>query len=197
MIMDNYELVKEIAAKHNGIVTSAMLKKHNIPSITLTRMVKQDQLERVERGVYQLPGSYYDQFYIFSLKYKKSVFSFSSALFLHGLTNRMPNQLEITLPNTYNSSHIKENVIIHKVLKKYYPVGRIIKATMFGNNVPCYDMERTMCDLIRFRDSIDIEVFREAITLYKNHPDRNYHVLRDYAKRFNISKRVNTLLDVI
>ena len=86
---------------------------------------------------------------------------------------------------------------MHKVVEKYYSIGRINKTTIFGNEVACYDLERTMCDLIRFRNKIDVEIFQKAVKGYKNNPARNFHTLRRYAKVFHISRQIDDLLDVI
>jgi predicted transcriptional regulator of viral defense system len=195
--MNNYDKILEIANSNNGIITSQMSKREGIPSVYLTRMVSQCKLERIDVGIYSTEKVMLDEYYLLYQKNKRAIFSFSSALFLHGLTDRIPFQLEITLPNNYNSSHINKDVITHKVMKKYYSIGRTIKVTMFGNEVACYDMERTICDLVRFRDKVDVEIFRKAIQLYKNHDNRDYHILRQYAAIFNISKQINELLDVI
>ncbi|MFW5889362.1 MAG: type IV toxin-antitoxin system AbiEi family antitoxin domain-containing protein [Bacillota bacterium] len=195
--MNYYDEIKEIAKKNNGIVTSFMVKEEEIPSIYLTRMVEKDELEKVDRGIYAFQDTFIDDYYLLYLKNKRIIYSFKSALFLNGITDRTPYNLEVTLPNSYNSSHIDSNVVIHKVLKKYYEIGRTIKVTMYGNKVPCYDMERTICDLIRFRDKVDVEIFRKAIQFYKNHKDRDYHKLREYGKQFGISNKINNLMDVI
>lgn len=195
--MNYYEKIFMLANENNGIITSQMLKDREIPSIYLTRMVKEDKLQKVDRGIYSTEEVMLDEYYLLYEKNQRAIFSFSSALYLHELTDRIPYQMEITLPSSYNSSHIKEDVIIHKVVKKYYPIGRTIKKTIFGNDVACYDMERTICDLMRFRDKIDVEIFRKALIGYKNHPDRDYQKLRQYAKTMRISKQINDLLDVI
>ena len=186
-----------LAEENNGIVTPQMIKDRDIPSIYLTRMVKEGKLQRVDRGIYSTEQVILDEYYLLYEKNQRVIFSFSSALYLHGLTDRIPYQMEITLPSSYNSSHINEDVIIHKVIKKYYSFGRIIKKTMFGNEVASYDMERTICDLVRFRDKIDVEIFKKALIGYKNHPDRDYQKLRQYAQIMRISKQINDLLDVI
>ncbi len=195
--MDNYEKIIEILNKNNGIITSQMLSDRDIPSIYLTRMVKQGKLQRIDRGIYSTEEVVLDEYYFLYQKNQRAIFSFSSALYLHGLTDRIPYQMEITLPSSYNSSHINEDVTIHKVIKKYYSLGRIIKKTMFGNEVACYDIERTICDLVRFRDRIDVEIFKKALIGYKNHPERDYQKLRQYAQTMGISKQINDLLDVI
>jgi predicted transcriptional regulator of viral defense system len=195
--MSNYDKILDIANKNNGIVTSQMLKDREIPSIYLTRMVKDGKLQRVDRGIYSTEEVMLDEYYLLYEKNQRAIFSFSSALYIHGLTDRIPYQMEITLPSSYNSSHIDKDVIIHKVIEKYYSLGRTMKKTMFGNDVACYDMERTICDLVRFRDKIDVEIFKKALIGYKSHTDRDYQKLRQYAKTMRISKQINDLLDVI
>ncbi|MGS0972760.1 MAG: type IV toxin-antitoxin system AbiEi family antitoxin domain-containing protein [Candidatus Izemoplasmataceae bacterium] len=190
-------MIMKLANENNGIITSQMLKDREIPSVYLTRMVKEGNLQRIDRGIYSTEEVILDEYYLLYQKNQRAIFSFSSALYLHGLTDRIPYQMEITLPSSYNSSHINEDVIIHKVVEKYYGLGRIIKTTMFGNAVACYDMERTICDLVRFRDKIDVEIFKKALIGYKKHPERDYQKLRQYAKIMRISKRINDLLDVI
>lgn len=195
--MSYYDIIKLLASKNNGIITSQMLVSEGIPSIYLTRMVKQGELEKIDRGIYSTEKVLLDEYYLLYQKNQRVIFSFSSALFLHELTDRIPYKMEVSLPSKYNSSHISEEVVIHKVVEKYYSIGRTIMKTMFGNEVACYDMERTICDLVRFRDQIDVEIFRKAIAQYKKHPKRDYQQLRLYAKEFHISKRMNELLDVI
>jgi len=105
--------------------------------------------------------------------------------------------MEVSLPNTYNSSHIEKPIKIHKVIMKYYDVGKIMIKTMFGNEVACYDMERTICDLVRFRKNIDVEIFSKALKTYSDNENRDYKKLRKYAEIFRISKQINDILDVI
>ncbi len=195
--MRYYDEITKLAENNNGIVTSQMLRDKEIPSIYLTRMVRKGKLQKIDRGIYSTEEVILDTYYLLYQKNQKAIFSFSSALFLHGLTDRIPYKMEITLPNTYNSSHIKEDVTIHKVAKKYHPIGRIIKRTIFGNEVACYDMERTICDLVRFRNQIDVEIFRKAIQGYKTHSHRDFQKLRQYSKLFNIALKMNELMDVI
>lgn len=195
--MNYVDRIRKMIEDNNGIITSSMVKAHSIPSIYLTRMVNQGELKRLHRGIYGTYDADPDEYYIIYLKNKRIIYSFSSALFLHGLTDRIPHPPEVTLPHDYNSSHIEDGIVIHKVMKKYYGVGRIMKVTMFGHAVPCYDMERTICDLVRFREKIDAEVFKKALQLYKRHNERDYNTLRQYGRIFGISKKINELLDVI
>ena len=67
---------------------------------------------------------------------------------------------------------------------------------MFGNVVRTYDEERTICDLIKYRDRYDAETFIKAIKLYIR--KKNDQVkLFEYAKKIGIEKRVYEVVEVV
>jgi len=55
----NKELI-DIAIKHNGVITSKDVTHIGIPRVYLTRMVESGELERVQPGIYVLPGTILD-----------------------------------------------------------------------------------------------------------------------------------------
>ena len=44
--------------------------------------------------------------------------------------------------------------------------GRTSATTTFGNTVPTYDRERTLCDVIRQRGAMDVQTYQTAIREY-------------------------------
>ena len=54
--------------------------------------------------------------------------------------------------------------------------------TTFGNEVPVYDMERTVCDAIRNRSNIEMQVFQDTLKRYVKRKDKNLRRLMQYAK---------------
>ena len=50
--MNYYDKIKQLAYENNNIVTSQMIIKEGVPSIYLTRMVKQGELERIDKRIY-------------------------------------------------------------------------------------------------------------------------------------------------
>lgn len=60
--------------------------------------------------------------------------------------------------------------------------------TPFGHTVPVYDMERTICDLIRSRSRIEIQVFQSALKQYARRKDKNLRALMQYAAMFHVEK---------
>lgn len=69
--------------------------------------------------------------------------------------------------------------------------------TSFGHAVPVYDMERTICDLLRSRNNIEIQVFQDALKQYARRKDKNLRVLMKYAALFRVENILRPYLEVL
>jgi len=63
--------------------------------------------------------------------------------------------------------------------------------------VKTYNKERTICDIIKKRNSLDIQVIAEAIKAYISGTDKNLLLLYKYAKLFRIEKPLRIYLEVL
>ena len=66
-----------------------------------------------------------------------------------------------------------------------------------GNIVCAYDMERTICDLVRDRKNQDPEIFSKAWNLYIKKDTKDIWKLRKYAQNLGIAKKIEDILEVI
>lgn len=161
-------------------------------------MVRNGKLERVTRGVYFDPSyDNYDELYFFQLQYKVCIYSYHTALYIHGLTERLPFINEVTVYQGYNTGRIKDKVIPHQVKKEWYEVGVVEAKTEIGNKVIVYDMERTLCDIVRDRNNQDPEIFSKAWNFYLKKDNKDIWKLRKYSNIFGISKQIEEILEVI
>ena len=195
--MTQYEEIYRIIDGNNGIVTADMVAENNIDSWYLSDMVERGKLTRVSRGIYTTESGDHDEYFFFQLKNKRCIYSYSSALYLHGMTDRIPFQKEVTVYKGYNSSHIVDGTVIHHVSKELHEFGVTECRTVFGNAVRTYDKERTICDLIAHRKSIDSEIFAKAIKSYASSSDKDYKKLRAYARKMKIGEKVDEILEVL
>lgn len=195
--MTKYEEIYKISCENNGVVTADTVAENNIDSWYLSDMVEKGKLTRVSRGIYTTEGGDYDEYYFFQLKNKRCIYSYSSALYLHGMTDRIPFKKEVTVYKGYNSSHIADGTVIHHVSKELHELGVTECRTIFGNTVRTYDIERTICDLIAHRKSIDTEIFTKALKNYANSSDKDYKKLRAYARKMKIGDKVDDILEVL
>jgi len=196
--MTGVEELKKVVKKHDGVVTTKLVEKYGIHREYLRKMVEKGELERVSHGVYIAPEIWEDQMMILQLKKRKIIYSHETALFLHDLTDRDPIQYVVTVPYGYNTSRLKdEGLIVHSVKKELYLLGKITKKTSFNHEVITYDVERTICDILRDRNNQDPYVVNEAIKRYLHRKEKNLNKLMKYAKLLRIEKVLRPYLEVI
>lgn len=65
-----------------------------------------------------------------------------------------------------------------------------------GVKVRIYDKERTICDVLRYENKLDREVFNNTIQRYIKDKDRNIIKLLEYAKKLRVMEKVKTYLGV-
>lgn len=194
----NQDKIREIIKQNNGIITAKEVSDNKIDSWYLTNLVQKGELERVARGVYFDPNfDNYDELYFFQLQNKACIYSYQTALYLHRLTDRLPFTNEVTVKQGYNAWRIKDSVIVHQVKKEWYELGKAEIKTDMGNSVYVYDMERSICDLVRDRKNQDTEIFSKAWNLYIKKDSKNIWKLREYAKEFGIAQQIEEILEVI
>ncbi len=195
--MGAFDVLNDMMTENNGYLTVAMADKAKVSKNTFYSFVKSQNLERVSRGIYISESTWPDYFYILSLK-NNIVFSHETALYLHGMSEREPFQKTVTVKFGYNPEHLKkQNVKVFTVIDKYFDVGLTDIKTVFGNTVPVYDRERTICDIIRNKDNMDIQVFSYAIKEYMRSKGKNLPRLSGYGKLFGISKKIHTYTEVM
>ena len=66
-----------------------------------------------------------------------------------------------------------------------------------GSYIQIYDLERTICDIIRDRNKIDLQIFNQAINEYIKRKDKNLIVLYKYAKIFKLENILNKYMEVL
>ena len=191
------ELLK-IVTENGGSITTKESSKYNINNYFLTSLVKEEKLIRVSRGYYTLPNIFSDDFYIILSKCKKAVFSDATALYLHNLSDRTPLIYDITLPYGYGNCYKgMTNVCLHYVKKENIDLGMIEIESPFGMKIKTYDIERTICDIIKNKNKMDIEIFVKALKEYSRLKNKDFYKLMRYAKKLNVEKKVREYMEVL
>lgn len=191
------EQIMAEARKTNGLITAAQIRRLGIPSVYISRMVREEALFRIARGVYSLDASDTDPWYFLQHQNPVCIFSYTAALFLHGATDIIPQQPEVTVYAGYNASHFPKGTIVHYVYRDILPLGAVSAQTIHGNPVRCYDMERTVCDLIGSRSKLDSELFTSALRYYASSAQRDLRRLMDYARQMNLQHKVREVMEVL
>lgn len=194
----NYEKqIEQYLKKSGGIITSAYCRENNIPTVYLSRLFKEGKLSKVKKGIYLDSAGDYDEYYFFQHQYKKAIFSYETALFLLGESDKIPWTTDITVYNGYKFNTKPEGVQVHYVNKAIYDLGIIEQETMYGNKVKIYSYERVLCDFISHKDEMDIEVYVKTIRSYSKYKKRDIHKLYEIANQMRITDKVKEVLEVV
>lgn len=196
--MKNAELIMRMAKENNGVITSAKVTESGLSRGTLKYLTDIGKLERSARGVYILPEVWDDEIYNLQVQFKSGIFSGETALFLNDLTDRTPNNYQMTFPIGYNVTSLKnENVKAVRAAKKLYELGIITVLTPGGNPVRTYNKEKTLCDILRGRSNTDIQIVSDAFKQYVRSENINIPLLSEYAKILRVEKKLRSYLEVL
>lgn len=190
--------ILEVIKNNNDTITTAQVVELGFSRYLLSKYVKEGLLERERQGVYVLPESIHDDMYTLTLRSGKIIFSHDTALFLNGLSERTPFMHSVTIPNnTRVSKNIQEECVCYYIKPELHQLGVVIRKTTLGNEVRCYNPERTMCDLLRSRNRIDEETVISAIKNYVASSYKDLNLLALYAVEFGVDKELKKYLEVL
>ena len=192
------QVIMEEIKQNNNMITTAQVVALGFSRAVLTKYVKAGLLERGRQGIYILPDSVHDDMYTLMLRSDKIIFSHDTALFLNGLSERTPFEHSVTIPsNCVLSDALKDECNCYYIKPELFEVGVTKKMTTFGNEVRCYDTERTICDLLRSRNRMDDETVISAIKKYAAYKEKDLNRLAAYAKKFRVSKILKQYMEVL
>lgn len=190
--MDKYE---EIIKDNNGIIYANKLKKYNISRHILRDLVSNGKLQRIMHGVYVSPDKDINEFWVIGEKYKNGVYSHNTALYFYGMTDRTPLQLDMTFPS--NNRVKKDYLNSHYIKKEMHKLGATKLKLEDNTEIQIYNLERTICDIIRDRNKIDLQIFNNAMKEYIKRNDKDLILLYQYAKKFKIEKILAQYMEVL
>ena len=196
--MTRFDVLDNLVENGNGYLCTSQVIDAGVSKPTLAEYVSQRKMERVAQGVYLAEDAWPDELYLLCLSNSRSVFSHETALMLHGLMEREPKITSVTVKAGYNASHLRRKGIrVYQVKPDVYDLGIMEVQTSFGNTVRAYDMDRTICDILRYKDAMDVQVFQYAMKEYMGSAHKNLNHLMAYAKRFQIESAVRTYTEVL
>lgn len=190
--------ILHMAETQNGIITSTKVTEAGIPRRCLGSMVRSGLLHRVERGVYTLPETWEDELFILQWRFSRGIFSHETALYLHAMTDRTPSRYTMTFPFGYNPGNVLKRGVVPKVAnEEMYPLGIMTISSPSGNSIKAYDIERTLCDMVKTRHRADIQVVNQAMRLYAGSRDKDIARLMDYAERLRVKSKILTYMEIL
>ena len=196
--MDYMVELAAIAQEHGGIVETKAAVAYGISRAILYKLCKENKIHRVVQGQYILADDLQDELLSIAKRTDKIILSHETALFLHGISDRTPFEHTITVPSDYTvSAAIRSECKIYYIKPELFDLGKTTIKTPAGNEVPVYDLERTVCDMIRSRNKVGTETFLAALKFYAASPKKDLNKLHSYAKKMRVANVLRQYLEVL
>lgn len=194
---DKGKIQKLLESSVDGTVTTEQVTSAGIHRSVLQELVEDGEIYRFGRGLYVSTNAWEDDFNLLQRKYEKGIYSHDTALYLHGYSDRTPAQYTMTFLKGYNSPSLKqESIIIKRVIPENYSVGIIELPSPCGNPIRVYDLERTLCDILRGSGS-DIQIVGSAMKKYAASKEKDIHKLMQYADLLHVKPKVLRYMEVL
>ena len=198
--MKKKDLLLEVIENNVGVITTKEVLEHGFHKDTLKALVVDGKLEKVATGLYALPHENIDEYLYFTHRIKKGVFSHETAAYLQGLTTKIPCNYVMTImagDNVSRVTKLKDNINFKYVDKELFEIGKVEQLSPFGRMLLTYDKERTVLDIIRDKDRIEGQIFRETIRTYFLNTDKNILKLSQYAVSMNMEDELTQYTEIM
>lgn len=166
----------------------------------LEQLCVEKTLEEIDSDIYCVVGEIIDDFKWISLKYDV-IFSHESALNFHDLSDSLSEDYVVTISESAmkaNKVPFREDMEVHVVSDDVFDLGRTTMLSIFSHKVPVYDRERTICDIVKNKKNMDIQVFIDGIKWYFDEDEKDdFCRLIKYSRKLNIEEKVRTYVEVL
>lgn len=186
-----------LRADNDGVVDSARAEELGVTRQVLSALCQEGKLVRVGRGQYVIPKDSQDP--LESLAHgEQFIFSHQTALNLDGLLPEPPDLPHVTYPEGVAPDPVlRGRCHVHHTKPQFLTLGLLLVETPYGNLVPAYDTERSLCDVAKARGAVGSGVFLGAITRYASNYQHNLPKLYDYGDKMGVSHVLSSYLKVL
>ena len=162
----------------------------------IRKVLENGTVVRLKNGVYASTEALADTMIDIERVVPRGVLCLYSAWAHYGLTTQIPGAFYVAV-----EKHRK--VVVPKFPpitlcyweQKYYEMG-VEEAVVSGHRVKIYDLEKSVCDAVKFRGKIGLDVATEVLKAYLARKDRNIARLTSYARQMRIASTLKGYLEI-
>ena len=184
--------------KHGGVLKTPELNNLGLSSRQIKKLLEEEVISKIKYGFYELTDNVPREEVVIARLFPNAVIFLESALMYHGYTDRIPMAWQIAVDRYSKTTQYD---IDYLLIEPYYLKPKFIEVgvdilVIEGVNVRIYDRDRTICDVLRYENKLEREVFSNAIQRYVKDSKKNVRNLFKYAEIFNIKNKVQTYIGV-
>lgn len=196
--MSKKHIINEEFKKSGGILRTSELNELGLSSRQINKLMEKGDITRIKRGYYELKNHIYPEEVVIARLFPKTVIFLESALMIYGYTDRIPSAWQIAVDR--DSEKTQYN-LDYPLIDVFYMEPRLLiigvdVLKIEGIDVKIFNRDRTICDVLRYENKLEKEVFTNAIQRYVKDPKKDVKRLLKYSKIFNIKNKVQTYVGV-
>lgn len=162
----------------------------------LLRAKERGDLIKLRHGIYAVPDALLNTMIDVERIVPRGIVCLYNAWAYHQLSTTVPPAFCIAISNKRKIA-IPETLPIELYYwKKENLEFGIIDAEISGFHVRITDLERSVCDAVKYRNKLGLDVCAEVIRSYLRKPNRNLSRLQDYAKRLRVFCTLKNYLEI-
>jgi hypothetical protein len=187
----NKAKIEQLFATHQGWLRSKDFNYQPPVYEVLHQMMDAGEVEMLKKGIYMHKEiCSYSEIEQVSLLYSKGVLCLFSAWFYYELSTTVPYQYHLAFEHQAQPGLLEyPPVKAYFWSKQQHALGQI----QIGNLL-MYDIEKSVCDAVKFRNKVGEEMTYEVVKEYMRLAERNVDKLMSYARQMRIEKAISPIL---
>jgi hypothetical protein len=160
----------------------------------LKTMLEQGEAVKLSPGVYKLNDIRIPQKADIAEMFPTGVFCLFTAWNYHALSTANPWALHLAIG--YKDKVVKPDyppVFFYYWKEQSHDLG-VIQVVEEGHKIKMYDLEKSVCDAVRFRNKVGMDTTIEVLQNYVKRQDKNLNKLSRYAQQLGIENIVNNMV---
>lgn len=176
------------------------LKDKGLSYYQINQLVKQGILIKLNKKYYEntnFDGEASDFYYAYAYV-PNGVICLLSAAVYYNLSTYRPDAIDIAIPRKARVSTLPEwpELNIYYFTEERFSVGAEI-IEVGNNKFRIYDIEKTVADIVFYREKMGVEETKEVLSNYLHRKERNLNKLIRYAEMLKCKDIINKYLEVL
>ena len=166
----------------------------------ISKLVSEGKLIKLNKSYYENTAYHGEEsdFYYTDAYAPKGVICLLSAAVYYQLTTFIPDAVDVAIPRKAKVSTIPDwpQMNFHHYTDDRHELG-VTTIREGKNGFRIYDMEKTVVDIVFYREKVGIEETREILVTYLRRKYRNLNRLLKYAELMECGKTMRQYLEVL
>lgn len=188
------EINNSMIQNDSGIIRAD--RDNNTEYRKILAAVKDGELVRLRNGLYANPDALAGSIVDIDAIIPGGILCLYSAWSYYTLTTQVPDAFYVAVSRS-RKIKLPEFPDIKPVFQRndLLEIGKV-EIEEQGIKVLITDIERSVCDAVKYRNKIGIDVMTEIIDSYLRRTDRNLSKLTEYAKKLRVYSTLHQILQV-